>query len=180
MSRNKLVITLLIFVVAFGCVVALIRKQAGQTWRLPDGSKLSLAKVSYGTTHEMAYGNGWRDYLYPILPTEFRAKLGCKVGKLIAAEPDTIVVWFWLRNIPQTISSPPSIVRLSPYQLAVVDENDLESELQSSPAGRYILPSGDELQLWRLKERPRQNKNVGIRVYSYHLDKGLQSRLLGS
>lgn len=162
MNRNKFFITLLSFAVAFGCVVALMRKQAAQTWRLPDGSEWSLAKVTYGKKHEMMYDNRWEDYLYPVLPASWRLKLGCRVATM-ATDPNGVVVWIWRKNVPQAQGpSAPHVIRA--YYLAVVDKNGLESELEWEPSGRHLSPSGAELDLWRLRGRPAQGE-ITIRVY---------------
>jgi hypothetical protein len=159
MSRNKLVTILLVFVAAFGCVVALMRKPAAQTWRLPDGSELSLAKVTYGKTHEMRSGNGWRDYLFPVLPASLRAKLGCNGVTLITGDP-TVVVWFWLKNQPPPgilLSGLPSTTRS--YHLVVVDEN---GEIGVG-SGQFNSTPELELDNWSFSTR---SKEIKIRIYA--------------
>lgn len=181
MRRNKLVITLLVVVVAFGSVVALMRKQAAQTWRLPDGSELSLAKVTYGKTHEMRSGNGWRDYLYPVLPLKWRAKLGCQVATLTPADPDSVVVWFWLKNQP-----PPGLLpsgfpsrALEQYHLMIVDENGFESEPVGG-SGDYISTPGQELNCRELPPmRSMQNKEIKIRIYTAESENETRRQLVG-
>src|SRR5438445_4203508 len=109
MSRNKLVTILLALFVAFGSVVALVRKPAAQKWRLPDGWELAVAKVTYGITHEMRSGNGWADYLYPVVPTKWRAKLSYNAVTMTTFDPDSVVVWFWLKNRPPPRILPPGL-----------------------------------------------------------------------
>jgi hypothetical protein len=179
MSRNKFVITLLTFVMAFGCVVVLVRKQATQTWRLPDGSELSLAKVTYGKTHEMVYGNRWRDYLYPVLPVSLRVKLGCDGVTRTTASP-AVVVWFWLKNQPRPGILPSGLPFTTPsYHLAVVDENGKDSMYPFGEiglgSGRYISTRGLELDNWNFST---QSKEIKIRIYATEQENETRGQLV--
>lgn len=161
MRRNKFVITLLVFVLALGCVVVLMRKQAAQTWRLPDGSELSLAKVSYGKNHEMNYGNGWKDYVYPVLPTDWRSKLHCKVT-YVTTTHDAFVIWFWQTNLGQAPGWPRS-VEPPPFQVLKVEKNGEESGWATHSRGHYGSLPGADLSFWSF---PTQSREITIRIYS--------------
>ena len=165
-TRNKIIITALIVIAVFGCAVLIFHKPV-QTWRLPDGSELSLAKVTYGKKHEMAYGNRWRDFLYPVLPAGLRTKLGCNGVTRTTADP-AVVVWFWLKNHPSPGIPPSGLPSPTPqYHLMIVDENGNESRFPFGEiglgSGQYISTRGLELDNWNFSAH---SETIKIRIYA--------------
>lgn len=146
----------------------LVRRHAAlPKFRLPDGSELALVKVTQGKKHELRYGNRWQDYLSPILPAAVQSRLGSKVASLTPAHSNAIVLWLWRREIPFT-KTPVD------YFLTVVDTNGCESTVLYSPSCSYSTSPDSDLRGWELKNYPRRDAGMGIRIY---MNKG-QSHLV--
>jgi hypothetical protein len=154
-----------------------------QTLSLPDGSLLTLIKITYGTNHVCRYGNRWQDLLHPILPQKLRVKFPPRQMTYTSGGGDTVMVW--LRHEGGTATTgrwPP------PFFLAVADENGLESRLlqnanvtrslnvanpaAATPTGAgpvrvQLAGSATQMSGWELKFFPRRVEQFGLRVYRH-------------
>lgn len=157
---------LLVGIVAGGTVWFFKPSKPVQSWRLPDGSEISLAMVTYGQKHRMRYDDRWQDVLYPILPANVQAKFGSRVAMHTSSTSNAIVVWIWSRKMPGALPTMGAST-LPNYQLATVDENGLESKVLFGPNCNYSLSkNGDTLSGWELQAFPRGSKQIGIRLYT--------------
>jgi len=157
-----LLLLLVAGIVASGVVWFFKQSQPVQSWRLPDGSEISLAKVTYGQKHQVRYDNRWQDLLYPVLPAKVQSKFGSRVAMHTSSTSNAVVVWIWQRHAAAARAKGFGIPN---YHLATVDDNGLESEMLYSMNCRYSLPSGDTFSGWELREYPRRSKQIGVRLY---------------
>jgi hypothetical protein len=162
-NRKRVYLVLLSIAVAVGAATWFGARQSGPSWRLPDGSQLSLAAVTYGRNHRVRYDNRWQDFLYPFLPAKWQARFGSRVASMTPAGTNAIVIWLWRRAGTLTGTSIP----LPGCELVAIDENGLESERISGPSCSYTLPSGDTLFGWEVRQYPRRSRRFGIRIYYY-------------
>lgn len=163
MNRRRISLILVAIAAAIGAATWIAARQSGPSWRLPDGSQLSLAAVTYGRNHRVRYDNRWQDLLYPFLPAKWQARFGSRVASMTPTGTNAIVVWLWRRAGTLTGASIP----LPGCELVAVDENGLESERISGPSCSYTLPSGDTLFGWEVQQYPRRSRRFGIRIYYY-------------
>lgn len=169
MTRIKVLLVLFLLLVAIvvGVVVWFSKPtQTVQSWRLPDGSEISLAKVTYGHKHQVRYDHRWQDFLYPLFPAKVQSKFGSRVAMHTSSTSNAVVVWLWHRQIPAAMRGMGSSPRPN-YNLFTVDENGVESERFDLPNCNYFMPkTGDTLSGWELEEYPRRSKQIGIRLYA--------------
>src|SRR5580765_3265507 len=116
MAKPKVYIPLVLaFVVAVGVAAFWLTRKPQQTsWVLPDGSVLSLAKVTSGPEHVLPYGKSWLNPLYPIVPAAWRSKFRFKIASFKSESTNDLVVWL------QRIGSQQQSMSLS-FRLAVFD-----------------------------------------------------------
>jgi hypothetical protein len=69
-----------------------LRRSAASVRQLPDGTSVTLAKVSFGKRHSMRRDNRWQDRLYPLLPEALARRLGCRYEKFETAS-DRWLFW---------------------------------------------------------------------------------------
>ncbi len=124
MRARRLSLGVLLIVVAGGIVWLAKHLPKPHTIALPDGSQLTLVKVTRGTNHIYRYGRGWQDFLYPLLPLKLRVKLSARVMEWNSFNRDSVMVWFRRDGLP---SSAAAATRL---YLSAADEHGLESPLQ--------------------------------------------------
>ncbi len=168
MVRIWVIIILILLLIAAigGGVWYLKRPRSVQTWRLPDGSEVSLAAVTYGQKHRVRYDDRWQDVLSPLLPDKVQSRFGSRVAMHTSSAPNAVVVWIWHKQIPSATLAMGGGTQPD-YQLATVDENGLESEMRYGPNCNYYLPkTGNTLSGWELEEYPRRSKQIGIRIYA--------------
>lgn len=141
------------------------KKHEEKTWKLPDSSVLSLAKVTYGTNHQVRYGTRWQDFLHPVLPAKLQAKFGAKLATHTSSS-NSIVLWLWQRQTPPPGAGVfPGLFLATPFQIATMDSNGLESDLLSSSNSRYRASAYSMISGWELKDYPRRSKTIGIKIY---------------
>ncbi len=179
MTRNKILFTLLAVLVTGGLAAWYFAARpsipTGQSWRLPDGSEVSLAAVTYGQKHRVRYDHRWQDILSPLLPFSLQFRFGSRVASHTPTGTNAIVIWLWRRSF----ATPPlSFVSLSGCEIVAMDENGLESEHLRGPNCSYTLPSGDTLFGWGLQQYPRRSRQFGIRIY-YPSPSGGSQTLVG-
>lgn len=161
---------------ALGGVFAVIlltpsKPQQG-TWKLADGSQLSLAGVTHGKTQTMRYGHRFADYLYPILTPALRKKFNCQVASLPGAVSNSLTLWFWNKGGPTTLATGPG-ARMTPlyvggragYSIVAVDENGMESSDFFGRASGWSVGS-NLLQCWALPDFPRRSREIKVRIYN--------------
>ena len=91
----------LLLMVTVGGIVWLARSQPEpQAVVLPDGSRLSLLKVTHGTNHVCRFGHRWQDFLYPVLPPKLRVRLSARVVEWSSFNRDTVMVWLRRDDLP--------------------------------------------------------------------------------
>ncbi len=146
-----------------------------QTLTLPDGSQVTLLKVTQGTNHVCRYGNRWQDWLHPVLPRKLRTKFPRREMTFTSGLGETTVVW--LRHDGATAPS-----WSSAFFLAAADENGLESALLQSanvtrtltarpalvgPGQGPVQWTGGSAQIsgWELKSFPRRAGRFALCVY---------------
>jgi hypothetical protein len=142
-----------------------------QSLILPDGSKLTLLRVTYGTNHVCRYETGWQEWLYPLLPKSLKPNLSPREATFSTAE-NTLMVWF--RDDGTHHINQPFV--------AVIDEYGVESSLFRSPnytrtlnAGRkqsgtgggvVVSLAGPHISGWNLDSHPRRSKSFNVVIYS--------------
>jgi hypothetical protein len=169
--RKKIIIGLV--VLAFAAVVASIwllpTKPHPGPWKLSDGSRLSLAGVTYGKKHTMRYGNGIADYLYPILSPALRKKFGCKVATVVTSDTNAVVLWFLDKDLKNTGTAIKGI-RFFPHTIfhfSTVDKNGTEFAFHSFPISEVLWNTTNVLQGFELPYFPRRENNIRIRIYEF-------------
>ncbi len=169
MTRIRVLFVLFLLLAAIAVISVILFFKPAQTiqsWRLPDGSEISLAKVTYGHKHQLRYDNRWQDFLYPLFPAKVQSKFGSRVAMHTSSTSNAIVIWFWSRKMPGALPTMGAST-LPNYQLATMDENGLESGMLYGPNCNYSLSkNGDTLSGWELEEFPRRSKQIGIRLYT--------------
>jgi hypothetical protein len=180
-ARRVGILVFFVLFIAGGFAWRVSQQPKPQTISLPDGSQLTLLKVTHGTNHVCRYGNRWQDLLYPILPQKLRTKFPPRVMTFPSGSGDTVMVWLRHDGGATSTSWPP------PFYLAAADEKGLESGLQHSasltrtlntinpattpPVGaapvRVSLVGGSSSQIsgWEQREYPRRAARFEIRVY---------------
>src|SRR6266536_1799697 len=108
-----------LLIVTVGGIAWLVLPLPGpQTVVLPDGSRLTLLKVTHGTHHVCRFDHRWQDFLYPVLPAKLRVKFSPGVMEWDSLNRDSVMVWLRRDGLATQL------------YLAVADEQSLESPLQ--------------------------------------------------
>ncbi len=100
------------------------------------------------------YDGGWRDWLYPKLPSKVRAKLGIPQLGLIGYNTNSLAVWLKFQDAP----SGPSPQQY--FRVRVSDESGLES-----PDISQIVTLSNKLALHIIPNYPHRSSNVNVRIY---------------
>lgn len=142
-----------------------------QSFGLPDGTTMTLYKVTYGTNHEVPYSGNWRDYIYPFLPRNLRTNLGAKVisfglpgiqysssAASLTSGTNNLVVWLKRTGTIPTTSSLNTNPLPPRLRVSVVDENGLEA----TPAQTRTF-TGATLSAYLLQNYPRRSKTIHLR-----------------
>ncbi len=166
--RRVAILVLIILLVAAGMAWRIVQRPKSQTISLPDGSQLTLLKVTHGTNHVCVYGSWWQNFRDAV---HGRFKGLSSLRRATFTSTDTNSVMVWLRHDP-----PPDLQALSPpYLLATADGNDLESKLTHSPNVRVNLRAASGrpglITSWELPEHPRRAKEFKIRIYRHAAEK---------
>ena len=149
-----------------------------RTLRLPDGSQLTLLKVTYGTNHVCVYGSWWQNLRDSLLVRFKGATIPSRSASFTSTDTNSVMLWLRQDQTLPWQAWPPI------YYLAVADENDLESKLKQSAnvsinlraanAARSPPPgvtpgTGSGLPSlitgWELPQHPRRAKEFKIRLY---------------
>jgi len=157
-----------------------MRERKPQTMMLPDGSQLTLLKVTHGTNHVCDYGSWWQNLRDRLRVRFGGATIQARRGTFTSVDTNSVMVW--LRH-----DSPPPW-QASRFLLAVADENDLESNPKRSPnisinlrpaTAARIPPPGvasgtaivrrSNITGWELPLHPRRAKEFKIRIYGREL-----------
>jgi len=172
-TRRFRILLPLLLIVGVGIAWLLLRKPENQTIILPSGSKLTLVKVTCGANHSCAYGDGWREWIYPILPHRFRTNFTAKVASLTSTATNGVVVWIRLVRNPSPTNLLPVLPRITGLftapsvvdeALSVVDEHRLESSL-ILPKAKFDASLGTGLYAYELGNRPRRATMFTVLVY---------------
>lgn len=169
MRTRRLSLGVLLIVMVGGIVWLALPRPGPQTVVLPDGSRLTLLKVTRGTNHVCRFDNRWQDFLYPILPVKLRVKLSPRVMEWDSFNRDSVMVWFRRDGLP---SSALAATRL---YLSVADEHGLESPLQlmahttrmmgSTPATTRTGTVATQIGGWELAGYPKRSSQFRVVVY---------------
>src|ERR1700722_4309243 len=166
----------------FATILLTPAKPKAATWKLSDGSELSLAGVTQGKNQTMRYGNRFADYLYPVLTPALRKKFKCQVATLPNITTNSVTVWFWnkgsyLTPSPRRTGSPFVNFRTQGnYTIIAVDENGMESA--SPMTGSWAWWSGSNLlEAATLPEFPRRSREIKLRIYNKGSPNGLGERV---
>lgn len=179
-ARRISILVLIVLLVVAGIAWLVAQWPQPQIISLPDGSRLTLLNVTYGTNHVCRFGNRLQDLLHPFLPPKIRAKFPPRVTEFPTSS-ETLMIW--LRYDATMINR----ALRPPFFLAVADENGLETGLlaganltrtlssQNAPAA---TPSGtlpvkkrlgrqttSQISGWELREYPRRARQFTLRVY---------------
>ena len=96
MRKLRIIGWVLLAVVVVGSIVWFARPKpapAPIVITLPDGTKITLAKVTTGPKHRYRYGFGWQEIVYPCLPRFLKAKLRPRQIEFTTT-PDKLMFWF--------------------------------------------------------------------------------------
>lgn len=157
-------LVVIILIIIAGWLLAR-KKQEEKTLKLPDGSMLSLAKVTYGTNHQVRYGTRWQDFLHPILPAKMQTNFSARIATHTTSSSNGIVVWLRRTQILLPTNYIYSKYNPPDYQISLVDSNGLESELMQSFSCSYGAWPDGILSGWELASYPKRNRELGIKIY---------------
>lgn len=130
---------------------------------LPDGSRVSLETVSFGTNHVHRYDHRWQDVFHRILPKKLREKFPPRISTFTSSRGEALMVWLHRDGPPATGPWPP------PFFLAVADEFGMETQLRhgaNTTASFLSRAAPREVTGWELREYPRRAERFTIRVYA--------------
>ena len=157
MTRLK---TSILFLVLVACALFWLSRKRQQTnWVLPDGSALSLVKVTTGPVHVLPYGKSWLNPLYPIIPAALRNKLHFKMASFTSGSTNDLVIWFQ-RTIPRQQATG------LPVRLAMFDPDGSEISLPEMSQTISIKAVDREITGWTVHSFPHRSAIIGVRLYS--------------
>ena len=133
-------------------------KAKPRSWTLPDGSRLTLRKVTFGTNHVCRYGKAWQNLLEPILPQSWDRKVNLRVARLTTERPE-IVVWFGQTPAASGGSG-------QRFGLAAFDAHGLTSAILTQANLTVSGSLRPTTTGWILADVPRQAKDIAVRIYS--------------
>lgn len=170
-------------VIVVGGIAGLICLQPrSEAMTLPDGSQLTLLKITHGTNHVLRFGRRWQDLLYPVLPQKLRVKYRPHVMHFAGNDPDSVMVWFQREGVPSADGN------WSRVCLATVDDRGLESPFILSPhvtrtlgtsrafTGSRVGGSGvasAQLSGWEVLDYPKRSGGFRLRIYGVGTDSSL-------
>jgi len=183
MNKPKVFVAGLVLTALAGILIVLCApRQPATVWTMPDGSKLRLVKVTYGTNNFCPYGHHLRDLLYPFVPAKYRTNFNFQVALMPSGPAPALVVWMERTGMQTNTASPvprvtspftsPIQPRMvvwgissysQPLRISVFDDSGVESP----PLGgrTWAFQSGaSELEAVVMTQYPRQAKSLGIRV----------------
>jgi hypothetical protein len=149
---------------------------------MPDGSKLRLVKVTYGTNNHCAYGHRPQDLLYSFVPAKYRTNFNFQVATVSTPQADNLVVWMERTGIPSN-GTPSLAPRMSmvgrpavfngigsfflssphPFSFSIFDDSGLETS--RLPLRLWSYQSGAaELDALVVSTYARPAKSIGIRA----------------
>jgi hypothetical protein len=170
MARRKVIIIIALVAVALlaGLFLLLPARKPALSWTLPDGSKLRLLKVTYGTTnHIVDYGHSLKDLLFPLVPAKYRQKFNFQTLTLSVPPPGGLIVWFERSGINPAMNPPATALPIgslfSINNIRVFDETGNESPPYT--IYRRTLTNKAEIIAVMLNHYPRRAKTIGLRIY---------------
>jgi len=164
MRARRLSLGVLLIVTVGGILWLARSRQAIQTVVLPDGSRLTLLKVTSGTNHMCRFDHRWQDFLYPILPLNLRVRLPARVMEWSSGNRDSVMVWFRRDGLPS------AGVEATRIYLSAADDYGLESPVQQMPHTTRTTGSlksatntaGTQFSGWELAGFPKRSRHFHI------------------
>lgn len=154
MRRLCLRLILAALLLGLGTVAWLwLAQRSRQQLRLPDGSTLVLARVTYGQRHVERVGRHLRDFLVPFVPENIARKLNCNY--LALGDTNSLVVWLECDGITTG-----QALRL---RLTTFDEHGCEFRITEPCDARFRTP-GYALLAAEFGTFPRRAATIGLRV----------------
>lgn len=158
MALNKRALGIAAALLLFAALVAL------QVWRtpkpqlppvakLPDGSTLRLAKVSFGTAH-FAPGPWWRP-LAQRLPADWQRRFGVVTGPGLSTTTPSLGIWLEQERVGNH----------SHWEFALVDEHGAEVTMTAASTHESSATGGPSLSGRAFTAFPRRGKMVLLRIY---------------
>jgi len=129
----------------------------GPSRRLPDGTLLTLADVSYGREHHFVHGNRLQRLLYPRLPPPVWERVSCPVYSYRPQMKDHFIFWLARDGVPEVGAE----LGHWGLRLVAVDEHGYEGQDVLWRSG--ITPAG--VTDWQLGIFPRRGQMVRLRAY---------------
>jgi hypothetical protein len=131
-------------------LIAWLRPSSYPSARLPDGTALTLKKITYGTNHVYFEGNVW-ERLVNLLPPQWAGKLG-RVQRL-PCPTGTPALVFWFRWEDQMTAQP--------FQWSLVDEGGRSVDVFGGNA--FLAPRGPgRIQAVVCSRFPRHSKTLRL------------------
>ncbi len=158
MALNKRALGIAAALLLFAALVAL------QVWRtpkpqlppvakLPDGSTLRLAKVSFGTAH-FPPGPWWRP-LAQRLPADWQRRFGVVTGPGLSTTTPSLGVWLEQEKAGNHLR----------WEFALVDEHGAEVTMTAASTHESSATGGPSLTGRAFTAFPRRGKMVLLRIY---------------
>jgi hypothetical protein len=150
---------------AVGVAVALVagvwlalRTSPERTGTLAGGRVVTLEAVTYGTEHRFVHGPALARVLAPILPPNWRKRLGVEVITRQTDQP-SLRVWVKWRGGDAN--------QRELVDASVFDEYGIESEPVRSDTTLYITePPRGAIRSWQFLNWPRRDRIVVLRLYA--------------
>jgi hypothetical protein len=179
MNKRKLFMAGLVLVVLAPALIVLCTPRPATVWTMPDGSKLRLVKVTYGTNNFCAYGNRLRDLFYPFVPAKYRTNFNFQVATVTTGKMPGVVIWMERTGVPtnSVAQLPPGTFALiaagsgtsmpgtaslgANYQFSVIEDSGAESLPITSH--KWLFPDAYELEAIVLGQYP--SPSLRIRIY---------------
>jgi hypothetical protein len=160
LRRKRILIAVFVAVVVAFVVFLKSRAPAGAT--AADGRRVTIEKVTYGTSHSFRTGKAWVRVLKPVLGPRWAAQRGCVEMRFTNAEP-ALMVWTRWSGISKT--------NPLPLEATMLDEPGTESELVLSRwnqtdwwahTNRFDSTS---YVAWMFRNSPRGSRTMHLRIY---------------
>ena len=149
----------LLVAVFAGCAVAFALSRGPRGARgemvLPDGRSVSVAKVTFGTTHDLEGGSIFARLAARVAGPQFAARLGYVNYSQKSAAPCVMVWTRWYGDVTNT----------PPRHASVRDDSGMETEPIFPSWDSSAVASTERLMAWRFENYPRGAKEFEIRFH---------------
>jgi hypothetical protein len=154
-------ILLLTGVVALGVLVLFLAvqptSQPVQSFKLPNGSEVTLVDVTYGT-NGILWGKPYQKTLYRLLPERFKSYSGCiRVTSGISTSVTNNPV-FWIYN-------PKPHLGTDNFGIRLLDEYGWEFDPNGYAMGSQYIPNGGSLHHYTVEAMTPRGKMAGFVFY---------------